>query len=61
MGEMARVICGLMNFSSLRFVPSKKKKKKKPDPFVSNVKDHGILRLNPFFFFCVLKKSKLID
>ena len=48
MGEMARVICGLMNFSSLRFVPSKKKKKK-PDPFVSNVKDHGILRLNPFF------------
>ena len=30
----------------------KKKKKKKPDPFVSNVKDHGILRLNPFFFLC---------
>ena len=33
----------------------KKKKKKKPDPFVSNVKDHGILRLNPFFFVFLKK------
>ena len=32
-----------------------KKKKKKLDPFVSNVKDHGILRLNPFFL-CVFKR-----
>ena len=29
MGKMVGVICGMMNFPGLRFVPSKKKKKKK--------------------------------
>ena len=49
MGKMARVICGMMNFPGLRFVPSKKKKKL--DPF-ANVKRSRLLpKLIPFLCF----------
>ena len=53
MGKMAGVIGGLMNLPSLRFVPSKKEKRKKKrlDPF-ANIKNHGgFLSLSPFLCF----------
>ena len=61
-GKMAGVIFGMMNFPGLRFVPSKKEKKKLDpfpskekkkmlEPFANDKRSRLLFKVIPFFVF----------